>query len=128
MRKVVLFLALAGATLLLVSFVPWPDRVGDAPAAAEAGATDAAAQGAALFRAKGCVSCHRHAAVDDAWGTAGPELTAYEADAAFLRRWLRDPAAVRPNTLMPNLALAEAEIEALIAFLESDAGTSETTE
>lgn len=117
MRKVSILLAVVGALLLLASFLPWPEGGGDGQ---EAVALSPAEEGAALFRAKGCVSCHRHAAVAQGGPSIGPDLTAYEADPAFLRRWLADPAAVRPNTLMPNLRLDPAEIDALIAFLESE--------
>jgi cytochrome c1 len=48
----------------------------------------------------------------------GPDLAGYRADPVFLRRWLRDPQAVRPATRMPDLGLSDAEIEALSAFLE----------
>ena len=120
MGKVSRILALAGLALLTISFLPWPAAGEDtsvAPAARAEG--DLAAQGAALFRAKGCVACHRHDAVDPGAPTIGPILTDYEADPAFLQRWLRDPAAVRPGTTMPNLQLQPAEIDALIAFLQS---------
>lgn len=125
MRKTTIFLALAGAALLIVSFVPWPAAGREGAALPAAAAPDPAADGAALFRAKGCASCHRHAAVDGASANVGPELTAYDADPVFLRRWLSDPAAVRPNTLMPNLGLDSAEIDALIAFLESEPGPTD---
>jgi hypothetical protein len=37
--------------------------------------------------------------------------------AEYLRRWLRDPKAMKPTTLMPNLGLKQNEVEALTAFL-----------
>lgn len=70
-----------------------------------------ATTGQALFVAKGCASCH------DRGLNGAPNLTVYKPDAAFLRRWLADPAAVRPDTLMPDLPLSDAEIDALIAYL-----------
>jgi len=84
-----------------------------------------AATGRALFEAKGCVSCHRHSAVPVGAGAVvnqiGPNLTSYRNDPAFLRRWLADPASVRPANqevgAMVNLNLTPAEIEAVIAFL-----------
>jgi cytochrome c2 len=82
-----------------------------------------AEQGAALFVAKGCVVCHQHDdAALDAYATinAGPELTDYAGDPAFLCRWLRDPSALKADTYMPTLGLAGDEIEALIAFLTAD--------
>lgn len=123
MKRVNVFLALVGALLLIASFLPWPavaDQGETTPSSSAA--TDPAGQGVALFRAKGCIGCHRHAAIDEEGGSVGPDLTHYDADPAFLRRWLADPASVRPNTLMPNLQLAPDEIEALIAFLKSEPG------
>lgn len=77
--------------------------------------------GMALFVAKGCVTCHTHGAIDRTYLVsaidAGPNLTNFTADADYLRRWLKDPASVKPSTLMPDLELSDAEIEALIAFL-----------
>ncbi len=84
--------------------------------------------GQALFLAKGCVMCHQHAAVSEARKnfaefSIGPNLTTLSAISAnpdFLRRWLKDPSAVKPGTEMPTLGLSEAEIEALIAFLTAE--------
>lgn len=81
-----------------------------------------AERGAMLFVNKGCITCHEHAAVryEGAIIGVGPALTSYRNDAAFLREWLRNPAAVRPTTGMPTLGLSEGEIDALIAFLNSE--------
>jgi cytochrome c2 len=81
-----------------------------------------AEMGEILFVAKGCIICHQHADITTAQnvGPVGPNLTNYVAGPDFLRLWLADPSAVRPNTRMPNLALQADEIEALIAFLNAD--------
>lgn len=109
--------ALASLALLLVASVAF--RGGGAEE--RGGYGSAAAYGQALFLAKGCTRCHSHAAVPDSGFTTniGPSLTHYTNDPAFLRRWLRDPAAVKPGTQMPNRGLADAEIDALIAFLNA---------
>ena len=78
---------------------------------------DQVGQGKALFTAKGCFSCHIHRDVNTQSVAIGPDLTNYRGDPAFLRQWLADPSALRPDTKMPNLNLSDAEIEALIAFL-----------
>lgn len=87
--------------------------------AASATLTDQVARGQALFMAKGCIACHRHDAVGSRI-EVGPNLTHLQARPEFLRRWLKDPSAVKPGTFMPTLGLADDEIEALIAFLNAD--------
>ena len=80
--------------------------------------------GQQLFVAKGCVTCHVNNKVENtyiSWVVSGaPDLTNYSASVEALRSWLKDPAAVKPATWMPNLHLTDAEIEALIAFINSD--------
>lgn len=81
-------------------------------------ATDSVAYGRALFMAKGCNTCHLHAEALNTWSTeAGPTLTDYQNTPEYLRVWLKDPQALKPNTEMPNLGLKATEIEALAAFL-----------
>jgi mono/diheme cytochrome c family protein len=80
-------------------------------------------RGAALYVAKGCVVCHQHAKVSvQAFASInrGPDLTDFGASADYLSVWLANPAAVKPSTVMPALGLDEAEIEALIAFLNAE--------
>lgn len=122
MKRGVLPLALAGAGLLILSLVPTSEVPGGGveppPAVSAAASDEPAAIGRALFAAKGCVGCHTHNDVNPGSGIAvGPELSSRTYDPDFLRSWLKDPAAVRPGTEMPNLRLSEQEIEALIAFL-----------
>ena len=76
--------------------------------------------GRLLFRNKGCATCHineRITGEQSQLGPIGPNLTDYTNDPEFLRRWLTDPPAIKPGTVMPNLRLTETEIEDLIAFL-----------
>lgn len=77
--------------------------------------------GEALFVAKGCATCHandRLPARYVAFNVAiGPDLSAHPQSAEFLRAWLKDPAAIKPETKMPTLGLSDPEIEALIAFV-----------
>jgi cytochrome c1 len=85
-------------------------------------ALDQAAIGRALFIDKGCVMCHAHPAVKTAYGPfwigdEPPDLTSGKLSAEYLRQWLKDPAQLKPGTVMPNLHLSDAEIGALIAFL-----------
>lgn len=86
--------------------------------------TQTIALGKDLFVAKGCSACHGYQTIplsgrfSGAYGAGGaPNLTVSKFDAAYLRAWLKDPKAVKPNTVMPDLNLKPAEIEALTAFL-----------
>jgi cytochrome c2 len=97
-----------------------------APAKTAARMTTAqqAALGKTLFVAKGCWMCHEHQAIaesgnfKDSYGVGGaPNLTRPRFDSAYLHAWLKDPKAVKPKTLMPNLSLKKIEIDALTAFL-----------
>ena len=85
--------------------------------------------GEALFLAKGCVVCHNHEAVADerqslAGFSVGPNLTGLNLDEGFLHAWLKDPAAIKPTTDMPTLGLSDPEIDALVAFLNSNSAAN----
>jgi mono/diheme cytochrome c family protein len=95
------------------------------PAQAASTTSASVEMGQALFVAKGCIVCHRHEAVREVrkrFGnfedfSVGPDLPSLVNDPKILHTWLKDPAAVKPNTQMPNLELKKTEIEALVAFL-----------
>jgi cytochrome c oxidase subunit 2 len=94
-----------------------------------------AAEGAALFIQRGCGGCHTVDGVDAAQGRIGPNLThlqdretfagaIFDLDERNLRRWLRDPPAMKPMDPdniagMPDLGLSEEDITKLIAYLET---------
>jgi cytochrome c2 len=132
MRRLSVILLGGGLLLLVLSFLPRTAEEQETPEAVEtaeqqtpAAITEPsheqlASEGAALFQAKGCPTCHQHDAVSnpDFSTQIGPDLTNYEPDPDFVRAWLRNPPAIRPTTAMPNLNLSEEEIEALVAFLE----------
>ncbi len=129
-------LLVVAGLLLALSFAPWasPEAAIAPTLAPPTPTSDPADVGRALFTFKGCATCHRHdglgterltgdgqtvAASRSLAGASGaPDLTDYDPDPDFVRVWLRDPAAVRPGTLMPNLGLSEDEITALLAFLK----------
>jgi cytochrome c oxidase subunit 2 len=111
-------------------FATWAsDQAQDAatPTAGEA------AEGAALFRSKGCSGCHTVKGF--AVGQVGPDLTHFSSRETFagaifdrnnenLRRWLLDPPKEKPmqpdrNLGMPNLHLTDDEITKLIAYLDT---------
>ncbi|WP_374685511.1 cytochrome c family protein [Promineifilum sp.] len=142
MAKVAGALAVVALVLLALSFVEW--RATPMAAATEptlmpttvppTPTVSLAEYGRALFQAKGCGTCHRHdglgvervISMDDnpglslAGANGAPDLTHYQPDPAFVRSWLRDPQAIRPATEMPKLHLDDDEIEALIAFLQTN--------
>jgi cytochrome c2 len=127
MLKLSFAIAALGLALLALSALPGRAATPVATVAAVAAPTPTAAisdveYGRALFSAKGCATCHHHGAVPGSGQLGGsdvPVLTNYVANAEFLRTWLKDPRAIRPNTWMPNLELKKDEIEALIAFLSA---------
>lgn len=127
MIKLSAALAVAGLALLALSALPARGLATGTPAAPTSAPTVSpaltdASYGKALFLAKGCATCHHHAAVPGS-GALGegdvPDLTKYRWNADYLRSWLKDPAAVKPGTYMPTLGLHDDEIEALIAFLSA---------
>ena len=87
-----------------------------------------AATGQTLFVAKGCASCHSISGIST--GTVGPNLThlmqrhvfagsIFEMSDLNLRKWLRNPPAEKPGSIMPNLNLSEDDITNLIAYLDT---------
>ena len=80
--------------------------------------------GQQLFIAKGCITCHVNNKVDHAsayWTIemGATNLTKFTASPEALRLRLKDPSSVKSDTKMPNLNLSDAEIAALIAFINS---------
>ena len=81
--------------------------------------------GQQLFVAKGCITCHANNRVERApsyWtiDMGAPNLSNYSSAPEILFIRLKDPAAAKSDTKMPNLGLKETEIEALIAFINSE--------
>jgi cytochrome c oxidase subunit 2 len=85
-----------------------------------------AAEGRRLFTAQPCVGCHAIRGL--AGGQLGPDLTHFGSRRTIaggilrntpenLARWLKDPLAVKPGSLMPNLGLTDAQVAALVAYL-----------
>ncbi len=98
------------------------------PAALPGADQPEAAAGAALFRQRGCASCHTVEGY--AAGEIGPDLTHFAQRTTFagaifennpknLRRWLRNPPEEKPGSIMPDLDLTEEDITNLIAYLET---------
>lgn len=80
--------------------------------------------GRQLFIAKGCITCHyndRAASRSEYWTIemGAPDLSNYSSAPEILFIRLKDPAAAKSDTRMPNLSLKKTEIEALVAFINS---------
>ena len=80
--------------------------------------------GRQLFIAKGCITCHynsRAASSSDYWtiDMGAPNLSNFSANAEIISMRLKDPSSVKSDTQMPQLNLKEAEIAALVAFINS---------
>jgi len=88
-----------------------------------------AADGSRLFQQLTCVKCHAVRGTDAA-AKVGPDLTHFagrqrfaaellENTPANVTRWLTDPQALKPGCHMPNMQLTTAQIEPLVAYLET---------
>ncbi len=81
--------------------------------------------GRQLFVAKGCITCHVNRKIENSheyWtiDIGATDLTNFSASPEVLFIRLKDPAAAKSDTKMPDLGLKEAEINALIAFINSE--------
>jgi cytochrome c oxidase subunit 2 len=98
-------------------------------------------EGYQVYLNKQCIQCHTVRFDDDSASNIvppeafnGPELTHFASRNVFagailpeegqsrdaaLKEWLADPPETKPGSFMPDLALTEAEIDALIVWLES---------
>lgn len=72
--------------------------------------------GSKLVDKYACRSCHT---IGDEGGLVGPNLNqvTIRRDEEWLLRWLSDPSAIKPGTLMPKFVWADGEREAVIAYL-----------
>ena len=80
-----------------------------------------------FWLSKGCVGCHMAPGVDGG-GQIGPNQAHFSQRPTIaggvlqntpenVEKWLKDPPAVKPGTLMPNLSLSDEQIKDLTAFL-----------
>jgi nitric oxide reductase subunit C len=63
-----------------------------------------------------CQACH---SIGGQGGAVGPKLDGIGSrrDEAWIKTWLTDPSKVKPDSKMPNLHLAQADIDALAKYL-----------
>jgi cytochrome c2 len=90
-----------------------------------------AAEGAQIIATKPCVGCHTIPGIPGANGQVGPNLggvasrTKIAAGAVAvnspddLKKWILNPAALKPGTAMPNVGLTDDEATRIVAFLET---------
>ena len=132
----------AGIAILLVSMNPSfasgkaggsPNQLGAAAAAGGAPVVEPgspAADGQMIIAGKPCVGCHTIPGVPGATGTVGPNLGGVASRAKIaggavnnsgpddLKKWILNPPALKPGTLMPNLGLTDDEATKIVAYLE----------
>ncbi len=77
---------------------------------------DLAERGGQVLREKACLGCH---VLGGEGGNVGPKLDGVidRRDLGYLRRKLRDPTFDNSTSMMPNLALSQEEVEAILAHL-----------
>jgi cytochrome c oxidase subunit 2 len=85
--------------------------------------------GKRVFETTACLNCHAVAGTN-ATGHFGPDLThlmsrrtiaagAAENTKENLRLWIRNPDAIKPGSLMPAMQLTDADLEAVVRYLET---------
>ncbi|MGD0988360.1 MAG: cytochrome c oxidase subunit II [Candidatus Sulfotelmatobacter sp.] len=85
--------------------------------------------GRRVFERNACMNCHR---VDgtSADGHFGPDLTHLMSRATIaagaaenthdnLRLWIQDPSAIKPGSLMPAMKLSDADLDAVVSYMET---------
>jgi cytochrome c oxidase subunit 2 len=76
------------------------------------------ALGRAVFEEEYCSSCHR---IDGAGETKGPDLShiGSRLQEGYLREWVSDPEAFRPETIMPAVQASGKKLDNLVYYLMS---------
>ena len=87
------------------------------------------AKGRHVFESTACLNCHAIGGTNGT-GRFGPDLThlmsrrtiasgAAENNSQNLRLWIQNPDAIKPGSLMPAMKLSDAELDALVRYLET---------
>jgi cytochrome c oxidase subunit 2 len=85
--------------------------------------------GRRVFETTACINCHAVGGMN-ATGRFGPDLThlmsrstiaagAAENTKENLRMWIQNPDAIKPGSLMPAMQLTDADLDALVRYLET---------
>jgi cytochrome c1 len=90
-----------------------------------------AAEGAQIIATKPCGGCHTIPGIPGATGQVGPNLAGVASRTKIaggavtinspddLKKWILNPAALKPGTAMPNVGLTDDEATKIVAFLET---------
>jgi cytochrome c oxidase subunit II len=89
----------------------------------------AAVAGRRVFETNACMNCHAVAGTQ-ANGRFGPDLThlmtrstiaagAAENTSDNLRLWIQNPGAIKPGSLMPSMKLSDADLDAVVSYMET---------
>ena len=95
------------------------------PAVEDAGAV----AGRRVFESNACINCHTVGGTP-ADGRFGPDLThlmsratiaagAAENTPTNLRLWIQNPSAIKPGSLMPAMKLSDADLDAVVSYMET---------
>jgi cytochrome c1 len=111
-----------------------PNQLGAAAAAAGAAPVvdpgSPAAEGQMIIASEPCVGCHTIPGIPGANGTVGPNLAGVASRTKIaggavanngpddLKKWILNPPADKPGTLMPNLGLTDDQATKIVAYLE----------
>src|ERR1700722_4040868 len=85
--------------------------------------------GRRVFESNACMNCHAVAGTA-ADGRFGPDLTHLMSRATIaagaaknthdnLRLWIQDPSAIKPGSLMPAMKLSDADLDAVVSYMET---------
>ena len=105
-------------------FAAWV-RAQQKPAIEDAGAI----AGRRVFEGNACMNCHTVAGTP-ADGRFGPDLTHLMSRATIaagaaentrdnLRLWIQNPSAIKPGSLMPAMKLSDADLDAVVSYMET---------
>src|SRR5271155_2364817 len=85
--------------------------------------------GRRVFESTACINCHAVAGTN-ANGRFGPDLTHFMSRATIasgaapntpekLRLWIQDPNKIKPGSLMPAMQLSDADLDAVVSYMET---------
>lgn len=116
-RPIALILGLA--TVLGIVYLTYQGASAPLPKQTALQIAKGAPEGQKLFAQQGCSNCH---SINKVGGSLGPDLTHFgglNKDNNWLMKFLKNPAALKPDTAMPGVELPEAKLKILIEYLRS---------